>query len=140
MTILRFSTCQFDIAKAQRPSINPIYGHSLAEMLRQEFGSLGYEVDEEVDEEDWGWYFYTTIDDQSYMVGTCAYVDTHPETEDPVITKEPVEHLIQFNKRRTFKEILLRRNKFSKDESIVAITEAIVKRKILDMTDFSKES
>ena len=139
MTVLRFSTKLFDIASSERPTINPIYGHSLAEMLRLEFKALGHEVDPAVGEEDWGWHFHTKLNNQKYMVGTCAYVDADPETFEPVLTSEPIEHLVQFEKRRSLKEVFLRRNKFVQDDPIIQLTEEIIKRKITDMTDYSKE-
>ncbi len=139
MTVLRFSTQMFDFSKAERPTINPIYGHSLAELLRKEFMALGHEVDESVEEEDWGWYFYTKQNEQAYMIGTCAYIDADEDSFEPVITSEPVEHLVQFNKKRTVKEIFLRRNKFTQDDPIIGLTEEVLKRTITDMTDYSKE-
>jgi len=139
MTVLTFSTKLFDLASAKRPTINPIYGHSLAEMLRQEFIALGHKVDEAVEEEDWGWSFYTEHNKQQYMIGTCAYVDSDPETFEPILTDEPVVHLIQFHKVRTLKDRFLGRNKFTRDDQIILITEEIVKRKVTDMTEFSKD-
>ncbi len=138
MTVLRFSTRQFPLSDEMKPSVNPIYGHALGEMLRQEFQTLGHEVDNCVEEEDWGWYFFTSIEDQPYMIGTIAYRDIDPETEEPVSTSDPIEHAIQFDKKRSFKQIILGRNKFTDDDPIFKITEAILERKILDMTDFSK--
>lgn len=139
MTLIRFSTEQFDFAAEPRPSINPIYGHSLAELLRKGFEAQGYEVDSEPDEEDWGWYFYMKLNGQSYMVGTCAYVETDPDSENLILPTEPVEHLVQFDKVRSFKETLLRRNKFTSDDPIISITETILKREITNMTEYSKE-
>ena len=139
MTVLRFSTQMFDFTKAERPTINPIYGHSLAELLRQEFKALGHEVDECVEEEDWGWYFYTRQNDQNYMIGTCAYVDADEYSFEPIITSEPIEHLVQFDKTRTFKEVFWRKNKFTQNEPIISLTEEVLKRKINDMTQFSRE-
>ena len=139
MTVLRFSTQMFDFTKAERPTINPVYGHTLAELLRQEFKSLGHIVDENVEEEDWGWYFHTRHNEQEYMIGTCAYVEADEDNFEPVITSEPVEHLVQFDKKRTLKDVLWRKNKFMKDEPIIGLTEKILKRKISDMTEYSKE-
>ena len=138
MTLLTFESKQFDIINEPRNDINPIFGHSLAEMLRQEFTKLGHDTYDEVESEDWGWYFYTTIGKQTYMVGTVAYVDVDSQTEEPIIDDMPIDFLVQFDKNRTFKEKLLGKNKFTPNEAIISITETILKNEILDMQNYER--
>ena len=139
MTILTFKSEQFDIVNEPRNDINPIFGHSLAEMLRQEFTKLGHETFSEVETEDLGWYFDTTIDGQSYMVGTMAHIDVNPDTEEPIIDGTPIEFLVQFDKYRSLKDKLFGKNKLTSDELVITKTEAILKSKVLDMHDYSRE-
>lgn len=140
MTALSFTSKQFDIASEPKSPINPIYGYSLAEFLLKEFKALGYETDNEPNAEDWGWYFYTEIDAQSYMIGTIAHVDIDPETDAPIIGNDPIEFIVQFDKNRSLKEMLFRKNKFLPDDPIVEKTESILRNKIFDIGSFSKES
>lgn len=139
MTLLTFESKQFDIVNEPRNDINPIFGHSLAEMLRQNFKQLGYKTFDEVETEDWGWYFDTNIDGQDYMVGTIAYVDSHPETDEPVIDDEPIGFLVQFDKYRGWKDILFGRNKLTPEAPVISITEAIIKNEVLDLKNYERE-
>ena len=96
--MLTFKSRQFDIASEPPNDLNPIFGHDLGELLRQELASKGHVTDENVDSEDWGWYFHVKFNTHRYMIGTSAYVEADPITEKPIVTNEPIEFLIQFEK------------------------------------------
>ena len=140
MSILEFSTALFGTSPAEGLDGNPKLGHALAEMLRLEFQALNYETDDVVAEEAWGWSFYMQYYHRRYMIGTFAYSDTPPIPEKTTTSGKQVKYLVQFDKKRSFKERLFGQNKFAHDEPIIELTAAILKFKITDMTDFSRQS
>jgi len=136
MTILKFSTAMFGSAPPEGLDSNPTYGHALAEMLQKEFQVLNYKTDEVIEKKDWGWSFNMMYYRQEYMIGTLAYSELNAEENQ---ASGQIEYLVQFDKKRTFRETFLRQNKFKSDEPIIDLTTAILKFKIPDMTNFSKE-
>lgn len=137
MTILKFSTALFGTASDEGLANNPTQGHALAEMLRMEFQILNYKTDALIAEKDWGWCFKMQYYRKEYKIGTSAYSDLTPvENQAP----GALQYLVQFDKKRTAREKFLRQNKFAHDEPIIDLTTAILKFKIKDMTDFTKET
>ncbi len=106
---IHFKTSMFDVSKEKENPINPIYGISLLEWLREELkGKL--EITEP-DAEDWGWYSELEFQGNSYLIGACAYFD---EGDDPA---NELEWVIQVDKLRSLKEKLLGRNIMSVSDS-----------------------
>ncbi len=106
---IHFKTSIFDVSKEKENPINPIYGRSLLEWLREELkGKL--EVTEP-DAEDWGWYSELEFEGANYLIGACAYFE---DGDDP--TSE-LEWVFQVDKKRSLKEKLFRRNKMDASDS-----------------------
>ncbi len=139
MTVFRFESLQFDPASEPKNEFNPIFGYSVAEHLRMEFKNRGYNVTDDVDNEDWGWYFDIKFDDRNYMIGTCSYVDADEETGNPLLDGEPIEHLVQFDKHRSIKEKILGKNKLSEDDQLVLMTEQIIKDTVSDINFLGRD-
>lgn len=99
----------FDVTKERRNPINPIYGISLLEWLREELkGQL--EISEP-DAEDWGWYSELEYEGSKYLIGACAYFE-----EGDAPTTE-IEWVFQVDKYRSFKEKIFGKNKMSESDS-----------------------
>ena len=102
---IHFKTSMFDVSKEKKNPINPIYGISLLEWLREELeGKL--EITEP-DAEDWGWYSELEYQGNRYLIGACAQFE---EGDDP--TTE-LEWVFQVDKHRSFKEKLLGKSKMT---------------------------
>lgn len=138
--MLTFESNQFDLTTEPPNELNPIFGYSLGELLRKNLAQKGHITNDEVNSEDWGWYFYITFNGHRYMIGTSAYVDTDPITEKPILTDEPIEFLIHLKKLRKFKEKLLRQNKMSLNDPIFEEIEMVLKENIGDMKNLSRET
>lgn len=68
---IHFKTSLFDVSKEKVNPINPIYGISLLEWLKEELkGKL--EITEP-DAEDWGWYSELVYQGSNYLIGASAY-------------------------------------------------------------------
>ncbi|MES9833575.1 MAG: hypothetical protein ABW139_15170 [Candidatus Thiodiazotropha sp. DIVDIV] len=107
--VIHFKTSMFDVTKERRNPINPIYGLSLLEWLREELkGQL--EISEP-DAEDWGWYSELEYEGSKYLIGACAYFE-----EGDAPTTE-IEWVFQVDKYRSFKEKLFGKNKMSELDS-----------------------
>ena len=139
MIVFRFESSQFNVKEEPRNEFNPIFGHAVGEHIRKELEKRGIEVTDEVDNEDWGWYFYGKIDDQQYLIGTCSYIDVDDSTEEPLFTGDPVEHLVQFDKHRTLKEQIFGRNKMTEDDAMVSLVESIVQETISDINYLGRD-
>jgi len=137
--MISFETNQFDILSEPKNDINPIFGHGLGELIRTNLQKKGFKTDNNVETEDWGWYFFTTSNNQKYMIGTVALVDINPETEEPIVTDDPVEFMVQFEKTRSLKEKLFNKNKMINDEPVILAVEKILKDKIIDIKNYSRE-
>jgi hypothetical protein len=106
---IHFKTSIFDVLKEKENPINPIYGLSLLEWLRNELkGKL--EITEP-DAEDWGWYSELSYDGNNYLIGSSTYFE---EGDDP---NQELEWVFQIGKYRSFKEKLFGKNKMSASDS-----------------------
>ncbi|GHA22742.1 hypothetical protein [Oceanisphaera arctica] len=100
-----FKTSMFDVAKEKENPINPVYGISLLEWLRDE---LREQLDiTEPDAEDWGWYSELEYQGNRYLIGACAQFEAG---DDPA---EELDWVFQVEKFRSFKEKLLGKNKMT---------------------------
>ena len=106
--VIRFKTALFDVMLEPENPINPIHGSSLLVWLAQR--SHGVLEISEPDVEDWGWYSYTDLHGQRYMLGSSA-----SEQEQGAH-----EWVLQVTKHRSFMEKLLGRNTMSEDDACVA--------------------
>lgn len=97
-----FKTSMFDPSKEEENPINPIYGSSLINWLKERL-SGEYEIEEAMPE-DWGWYSYINFKGRDYLIGSIAYFESGKNTSD-------IEWVFQVNKIRTLKEALLGREK-----------------------------
>ena len=102
---IHFKTSMFDVSKERKNPINPIYGISLLEWLREELNDQ-LEIAEPY-AEDWGWCSEVEYEGSHYLLGACAYFE---EGDDP--TSE-IEWVFQVDKYRSLKEKLLGKNKMS---------------------------
>ncbi len=139
MTVLRFESDIFDIKSEPKNEFNPIFGYAVGEWLRKKCKANGLDVTSEVENEDWGWYFYVEKNDQSYMIGTCSYADVCEDTGHALLNNEPIEHLVQFEKHRSFKEKLLGKNKMEEDDPIVKMVETVITTEIRDVKYLGRE-
>ena len=105
---LSLKTSLFDLSKEEENPINPIYGKSLLEWLRHELSGSIELI--EPDAEDWGWYSELNWKGRNYLIGSSAYFK---EGDDP--TSE-IEYIFQVDKHRTFKEVMLGREKMTPDD------------------------
>lgn len=106
---IHFKTSMFDVSKEKENPINPIYGISLLEWLREELkGELSIT---KPDAEDWGWYSELQYGGNTYLIGSCAHVE---EGEEAV---GELEWVFQVDRSRSFMEILLGKNKMTASDS-----------------------
>lgn len=139
MTILKFSSSIFGAPAGTGLSTNLSQGRDLAEFLRTELNVLNYKTDKSVAKMPWGWCFFVQYLHQHYMIGTLAYAEHPVDAADQRKRLVPITYLVQFDKKRSFLQRLLRKNYFGEDEPIIDLTAAILKAKITDMTAFSIE-
>ncbi len=64
--IITFKTTKFDVSKEKENPINPIYGYSLLDWLKDQLIER-VEI-ESPDAEDWGWYSFLKWENRSYML------------------------------------------------------------------------
>jgi len=106
---IHFKTSLFDVSKEKENPINPVYGISLLEWLKESLeGKL--EITEP-DAEDWGWYSELEFDSNNYLIGSCAYYE---EGDEPT---QEVEWVFQVDIYRSFKEKLLGKNIMTETDS-----------------------
>ena len=115
---IRFYSDKFDLKNEVENSINPINGISVGEWLHPLVERENIVVSS-IAEEDWGWYSYATLHEQTYLVGYAAIPDDHHENHAEVI--------IQIHKKRTLFEKILGKNKLQQDDSLVKVISAIAK-------------
>lgn len=107
-----FRTSMFDVSKERENPLNPIYGVSLLDWLREETrGTLRLS---EPDAEDWGWYSELEYEGNRYLIGACAQFE---EGDDPAAE---LDWVFQVDKYRSFKDKLFGRNKMSDSDSCLA--------------------
>ena len=108
---IHLKTAKFDILNEDKNPINLIYGQSLLLWLQDQ---LKDKIEfSKVDYEDWGWYCDIKFNNRSYMLGSSVFYE---EGDNP---KSELEWVFQVEKQRTFKEILLFKEKMSvKDECL----------------------
>jgi len=100
---IHFKTSLFDVTKERENPINPIFGLSLLDWLRNEFADELSITDPEA--EDWGWYSEIEFKDNFYLIGSCVLIE-----EDEALAGD-IEWVSQIEKKRSIKEKLLGRNK-----------------------------
>ena len=139
MTILKFSSSIFGAPGGTGLPNNLSQGRDLAELLRTELKVLNYKTDKSVAKMPWGWCFFVQYLHEHYMIGTLAYAEHLFDAVDQSKPAMPITYLVQFEKKRSFLQRLLRTNYFTEEEPIIDLTAAILKAKITDMTAFSIE-
>ena len=100
---IHFKTSLFDVLKEKRNPINPIYGVSLLEWLREEL--VGRVNITEPNAEDWGWYSELEYQGNNDLIGASTQFE---EEDDPSME---IEWVFQVDKPRSFKEKLFGKNK-----------------------------
>lgn len=115
--IITFKTAKFDISKEEGNPINPIYGYSLLNWLKNNFSS---KVDiESPAAEDWGWYSFLEWENRSYMLGASVFY------EKGDVPNDDLEWVFQVDKQRTIKEKLLGREKMKINDSCLLYFKSI---------------
>ena len=116
--VISFSTARFDVAAETPNPINPIFGKSVLDWIRQTLEGTAYKASEP-DTEDWGWYMSVDGNGASYMVGASG------QPEDGA---SEIEWIIQVHRPRSFTDRLAGRNRLMDDDPFVALLEGIVRR------------
>lgn len=97
---IEFQTGIFDVSLEDENPVNPIYGQSLLNWIREKAGGK-VEVPEP-EYEDWGWYSYIEWNGRSYLLGASS--------------DDGETWILQMEKLRTFSEKLFGREKMDKDD------------------------
>jgi len=108
--VITFKTSMFDVSQEEENPINPIYGQSLLNWLKDRISKVA--LLSNPDAEDWGWYSTLNWCERNYLVGAIAYFE---EGDDP---KGEIEWILQIDKSRTFKEKLLGQEKLTVKDSL----------------------
>lgn len=116
--VISFNSDAFDLKNERKNTINPIHGISVGEWLNPILEKHGVDVTA-IDEEDWGWYSYATLDRQKYLLGYIAIPEDIKEMFSEII--------IQIHKERKLIDKLLGKNKMSVDDPFVKIVGNIIK-------------
>ena len=106
---IHFKTSMFDVSQERENPINPIYGVSLLEWLREELKDKVTLI--EPDAEDWGWYSELKWEGNSYLIGSVVFYE---EEDDP---NQELEWVFQVDKYRSFKEKIFGKNKMTEQDS-----------------------
>ncbi len=99
----------FDVSQERENPINPIYGVSLLEWLREKLKDKVTLM--EPDAEDWGWYSELEWEGNNYLIGSAAFYE---KGDDP---NQEIEWVFQVDKYRSFKEKLFGKNKMTEQDS-----------------------
>lgn len=113
--LIRFNTNKFNLEEEKENSINPIHGYSVGEWLKPILEGNNINVTK-IDDEDWGWYCYATVDSQKYLIGFIALPGDN----------EKAQIMIQIHKERSFFERLFGKNKLSSNEALIKIISSII--------------
>ena len=107
--VIYFKTSLFDVSKEKENPINPIYGITLLEWLKE---TLKGKIEiTEPDAEDWGWYSELEFKGNNYLIGSSAYFE---KGDNP---KDELEWVFQVDKYRSFKEKLFGKNKMTETDN-----------------------
>jgi hypothetical protein len=117
---IHFKTSMFDVSKERKNPINPIYGISLLEWLREELNDRLALAEPYA--EDWGWCSEVEYEGNNYLLGACAYFE---EGDDP--TSE-IEWVFQVDKYRSLKEKLLGKNKMGTSDGCFVFFREVFER------------
>ena len=109
--MIRFTTDVFNIKKEDKNPINPIYGQSLLLWLKEKT-SASY-IMSTPDYEDWGWYSNIIYNDKKYMIGASSEEDG-------------LEWVLQISKQRSLIEILLGKEKITKNDKCFLYFKKII--------------
>jgi len=115
-----FKTSIFDPSKEDENPINPIYGSSLINWIRDKL-SGAYEIEQAMPE-DWGWYSHIKFGDRIYLIGSMAYFE---DGDDP---SQEIEWVFQVDKFRTFKEKLFGREKMTVNDDCFQFFKTMFER------------
>mgnify|MGYP000303690597 CR=1 FL=1 len=100
---IHFKTSMFDVSKEKENPINPIYGLSLLEWLREKLKDKMTIT--KPGAEDWGWFSELEYGGNKYLIGACALFE---KGDDPA---SDIEWVFQVHKYCSLKEKLLGQNK-----------------------------
>ncbi len=116
--VISFYSDTFDLRNEKENTINPIKGISVGKWLNPILESKGVTCTN-IEEEDWGWYSYASLEGQKYLVGYIAI---------PASSKgNNAEILIQVHKERTLIEKLLGKNKLTSNDPLINKVSGIIK-------------
>ena len=115
--IITFKTAKFDISKERENPINPIYGHSLLDWLK-DITKEKVEISEP-DAEDWGWYSYLKWEGRDYLIGASVHYEKYQ------LYKSELEWVFQVDKQRSFIEVMFGKEKMRKDDPCLLFFKSI---------------
>ena len=115
------STNRFNLSERQPHFINDTcFGEDLAAWLVEQLGKEGIPA-EAPGQEDWGWYFSATSQDEPYFFAINGDDDGHEEMPNQG------EWRISIHKTRSVMDKLMGRNFFSNDDKILYVVRRILK-------------
>jgi len=115
--IISFKTAKFDVSKEKENPINPIYGYSLLDWLREKTKDTIKIT--APDAEDWGWYSFLKWNGRDYMIGASV----HYEKGDDSIHE--LEWVFQVAKQRSLMEKILGKEKMANNDTCLLYFQSI---------------
>jgi len=107
--IISFKTAKFDVSEEKENPINPIYGYSLLDWLREKTkDTIEITVP---DAEDWGWYSFLKWNGRDYMIGASVHYEKGDDS-----THE-LEWVFQVAKQRSLMEKILGKEKMANNDT-----------------------
>ena len=114
--IICFETDKFDAKKELDNSLSTMYGESLLLWLKEQVKD-DIEISDP-DAEDWGWYAYLKWKGRKYKLCSSAWEEDNGQ----------YEWVLEVDKKRSFKEILLRKEKMAKDDECLLYLQHLLEK------------
>ena len=115
-----FKTSIFDVSNEKENPINPIYGYTLLEWLRDRLKDKIKITDP--DAEDWGWYSELEYLGNNYLIGACTYFEQGDDSA------EEQEWVFQIEKHRSITEKLFGKNKMNTEDACFQFFKEVFER------------
>lgn len=115
-----FETNRFNLSKVKSHFINDCcFGEDLAHWLSQKLKLKNINATD-IFQEDWGWGFYVVIENQTYFIGIGGVSDGADNDSNQG------EWRVMIEKKRSFVEKILGKNKLTDNENIVTLIKNIL--------------
>jgi len=134
MITISCKTSRFNTSETKEDFINDCcFGEDFSEWVTQEISKNGAIADV-VCMEDFGWFNQVKCDDQTYGLAISGYSENLPNNPNYG------SWFLSFDKKRAFVEVLLGKNKDSKEESIFKIVFDLLNKAGFDEVCFENTS